>query len=510
MKSAYKHLKRYGDIESIRTGCFNCLLIQYKDAKDAAKLMKISRIEIDHTEFEIVSTNKFHDVANGVCAHQATEQTDSHLVHGAVEQSSNDILSTLNDDCLREIFRKLHRFADFSAVANVCKRFNKIALEIFPLKIKQKQFGFDELAVNGDVTLSRLESFLNTFSGFVYDAYLNLDGWNFQNVPNAPNIALKMINDHCKNLRSLEIRISKNENENKNQTNWMAIHAVLPKLNYLKMHFTPGSSIANDYFEFNDFLSACRQLETLIIKLHSVDFELTLPSITFPKLVKLKLENYSEIEEFLMHNTQLQKIMCLSLEHNSFIGRNMLNLQELTLHGVWEITDEDVLNAKNLSKNTKLKLKRLMTDGNNHPNIYKLKNITTFHAEIYDPFGANHLLSLAQQNKGLEKLVLKMMDQTLKFSDTLIHIQSMLYHANQLTQIKIDCSTELIRFDEKEYEKLLEVVESRRNRLKLTITIENHTFLFGKIAQSNYIRKEKLTIFGDKSDWLTVILYYTM
>lgn len=252
-----------------------------------------------------------------------------------------------------------------------------------------------------------------------------MNGLHFQNVPNAPNIALRMINDHCKNLRSLEIRISEHENANEIQTNWMAIHAVLPKLNYLKMHFTPRSSINNDYFQLNDFFSACRQLETFINFFYSGDFELTLPAITFPKLVKLKLENFSEITdvgEFLMHNTQLERIMCLSLEHNSFTGRNMLNLQELTLHGVWEITDQDVLNAKNLSKNTKLKLKRLMTNGNNYPNIYKLKNITTFHAEIYDPFGANHLLSLAQQNKGLEKLVLKMMDPTIKFSDTLIHI----------------------------------------------------------------------------------------
>lgn len=86
----------------------------------------------------------------------------------------------------------------------------------------------------------------------------------------------------------------------------------------------------------------------------------------------------------------------------------------------------------------------------------------------------------------------------------------MLYHANKLTEIKIDCYSELIRFDGKDYDSILEVVKSRPNRTKLTIHIENYTFLFGAINDFNYIRKEKLIVFGDRSDWLTVTLSYTM
>lgn len=257
----------------------------------------------------------------------------------------------MDDDCLREIFRSIS-LVNFCSVANVCKRFNAIAMEIFPLKIKQKTFNLDELIVNDDVTLLRLECFLTMFGTSIHAAHLNLDDLHFEYTPNAVNLALKMINNYCKNLRSLSIWIGNDENE----INWMEIYSILPMLKYLKIDID-HSVYAVD--SLTDFISSCCLLETLIIDARWGNFTLILPEITFPKLVKFKLSNYEhpELDKFLKHNTQLEKIKCFSF------GLNMLNIRTLSMQRVGRTVEDDVLDSKFLNENAKIKLENLFTDG---------------------------------------------------------------------------------------------------------------------------------------------------
>lgn len=73
----------------------------------------------------------------------------------------NNIFNDLDDDCVRETFRHLHSLVDFVSVANVCKRFNALAMGIFSFKIQQKTITLGDLMVvnRDDVTLLRLEHF---------------------------------------------------------------------------------------------------------------------------------------------------------------------------------------------------------------------------------------------------------------------------------------------------------------------------------------------------------------
>ncbi|XP_031635183.1 uncharacterized protein LOC116348344 [Contarinia nasturtii] len=501
MQSAYKCFKRFGSVHTIRTACVDCLFIQYKDAKDAAKVLKISQIEIDHIRFRILPADKFHDQITGCCTHHGhifTAQTNNLVT--IIKDSSKNILNDLNDDCLRQIFRNIHSLVDFCTVANVCKRFNAIGVEIFSLKINQKTFALSELNVNGDDTLLRLELFLTMFGASVQAAHLNFNDLHFGNTPNAENLALKMINNYCKNLRSLSIFIGCNENK----INWMEIHSVLPMLKYLKIHLH-HKVIKVDLL--TDFIAACCMLETMIIDC-GWDFQLILPEITFPKLVKFKLPNfiYPQLDRFLRHNTQLERINCFSFDHVRFIGLNMLNLRKLTLQGGRTVED-DVLNSKSLNKNVKIKLENLFTDGRDIGYVCQLKNITTIWAEVWAPFRANHLISLAKSQKELKKLTLYILDPKIKYPIDMI--KSMLSYADKLVDIIIVCGNGLrIQFNEKDFDEILKVLERRHNSINLNIKFTNSSFLSGKWHTE--WEKEKIIIFNDKSNRLNVISHYIM
>lgn len=456
-------------------------------------------------EFGILSAEKFHDQITGYCTHNGhfpLDKTNNNAMF--LEDLSKNILEYLNDDCLRSVFRNIHRLVNFCAVANVCKRFNAIALEIFSLKIKQNTFDLNQFIVNGDVRLQQLEKFLAMFGASIHAAYLNFNDVRIENTSKV-NLVLKMINNYCKNLRSLDIRIN---NDNKND--WVEIGSVLPMLKYLKIQFCNKNRIKVFFDAFTDFISACCLLETLIIDGGWSDFTLfTLPKITFPKLVKFKLFNYDphDLVDFLRHNTQLEKIKCFSFDYCAFIGSNMLNLRELSLQG-GRIVDDDVFQSKSLGKNVKIRLGNLMTDGDDVENVCQIKNITTYRAEVWTPFGANHLISLAQRHNQLKKLTLIILDPKIRYPIDMI--KPMLSYADQLAEIKIICRNTLrIRFNEKDFEEILGVIERRKNSIKLNINI-SHNCIFNSTHLSGKWEKEKMIIFSDKSNHLNVISHYVM
>lgn len=459
--------------------------------------MKIGQIEIDHIEFRIFPADRFHDQVTGCCTHNENIFTDPANNDAIIaKDSSKNIFNTINDDCLREIFRKIQHFVDFYSIVNVCKRFNNIGMEIFSLKIKRKIFSMHALSVNDDVTLLQLENFLTVFGTSVHAAYLNFDELNIDNTPDAINLALKLFNNHCKNLRSLHICIKNNENK----INLFEIRSVLPMLTYLKIGLHRD---VNTLDALTDFISACCRLETMII-VCGWNFTLILPEITFPRLVKFKLPNYeyTNLDRFLKHNTQLEKINCWGLHHCRFIGLNMLNLQKLTLQG-GKTTEDDVVNSKFLNENVKMKLENLFTDGGDIEYVNQMKNITNISAEVWAPFGANHLISIAQNQKELWKLTLSILDPKIKYPIDMV--KPMLSYANQLSEIRIIVRNGLrIRFNEKDFEEILKVVECRPNSTKLNITITNSFNL------SKKWEKEKIIAFNEKSNRLNVISHYVM
>lgn len=79
------------------------------------------------------------------------------------------LLTVLNDDCLRHIFRQFSCLVDFCSIANVCLKFNEIAREVFSLKIKKKKIRFCDLDVvwKGCITLPQIKYFFENFAASV-------------------------------------------------------------------------------------------------------------------------------------------------------------------------------------------------------------------------------------------------------------------------------------------------------------------------------------------------------
>lgn len=122
-----------------------------------------------------------------------------------------------------------------------------------------------------------------------------------ENIPDAPNILLKLLYKHCKNLRELVVVV---EIPNITKETLLEIRPLPSQLKCFHINLSPGSVFG----PFNDCLVYCTQLETLAITgLNRTQY--TLPAITFPKLIDFeKTVDDISSDEFLAHNPQMEKL----------------------------------------------------------------------------------------------------------------------------------------------------------------------------------------------------------
>lgn len=157
----YDFFKHFGKVEStndrslFKNRCFGKLyyvLVQFKDAKVAIDLIKRDRIIINCIEFEVKPLHKIFkpenetDINNTLSEDYKKSLSLSELnIKSSTDQdvpdidSPDNILNALNDDCLRLIFEKINRLSDFTPITKVCKQFERIAHEIFHLKIRKRR-----------------------------------------------------------------------------------------------------------------------------------------------------------------------------------------------------------------------------------------------------------------------------------------------------------------------------------------------------------------------------------
>lgn len=122
----YKLFKQYGEIESIRLGRsegIDFVLAQFKNDAAINDLVKKGEIELDGSKFVIKS---FHEIPNSKdelinCIESLKNLNIANPP--PPEGSHENILEALNDDCLSQIFEKIHYLADIHSITNVCKHF---------------------------------------------------------------------------------------------------------------------------------------------------------------------------------------------------------------------------------------------------------------------------------------------------------------------------------------------------------------------------------------------------
>lgn len=506
-RTAYPFFEKYGEVESTRRGIFNgvgYVLVQFKEARVAADLVKKRRIEIDGCKFEIKVFNT-HDsyVDSDLCADhftsgQTTDAGDnetSPLLQPPERVSSQNILNALDNDCLCLIFERIEHLADFHSISNVCNRFKEIAKTIFSLKIRRRKVDFCHFFFGNTILLSDVEMFLRNFGSSIIS--LELSEFYFEEIPNRSNVILKMINDYCTNLHRFTVGISGVEN-----LTLIEIQPLLSRLKYLNVN---QSTLSDD--QIAHLVSACPEIEMLEYgdtprRKREEIVRISLPEITFRKLIEFKIHvGCTNLKEFLACNPQLEKVH--GVESSSvcnFALQNMSKLKELTLTNDYDlITDGDRINPNHFN-HLRVNMMYTILDGN-MDDIYLIKSISELTLYLYTRWDEDHLIRLFQNLKNLKKIwILQGWFATHLITNAII--KNMLQCANNLSELQIlgpiDCL--LQDFDEIDYDDILKIVKSRNSHMKLKIRLCSQTQYFDCIKDF----KEKLIILNRCPEWLTV------
>lgn len=179
-----------------------------------------------------------------------------------------NIADVLNDDCLMEIFQRLH-MRDLYTIAWTCKRLRALAVRVFQGRYRQRRFGSSDLKRDG---ISRPRTWLSQYVHCVRIFRPTSVGLCYQY---DKNIMLRALAEYCPDLEEIDIGEADIE-----PPTMAALRPVLPRLRQLVI----GATDAYDNCGDVDW-----RLEKLNIEIHD---NLALPSIKTPRLTELRLTNY--------------------------------------------------------------------------------------------------------------------------------------------------------------------------------------------------------------------------
>lgn len=313
------------------------------------------------------------------------------LMMAPTDDSPQNILHALNDDCLRGIFNQLDVVSLYKA-AYVCQRFNGIAKQAFKSRYRQKGFRLMKDAYNKRSALSlfEIDMILQTFGSdvciFGADAELNQE------------ILLRMCVKHCPEIESIDLT----------GVRWSAsietdIRRLLPRLKKLKL-FPVNRCSTGDLF-IGDW-----PLE----KLHLAGkFDWETSKINMPNLIELSLFAWWEklTERHLQHsisgNPQLR-----SVKFELFtISASMFNLLPKYLSDFHEIKFESC----RVVMNGETDAPPILTEWNN------IKSLGELHIRCSKGFPTEELLALLAVNGApLKSLALGMCEE-MKINNNFVH-----------------------------------------------------------------------------------------
>lgn len=406
------------------------------------------------------------------------------MLEPPAESSPSNILNALDDQCLREIFERIHQVSDFYTISNVCMRFNEVAKEAFASKFKHTSISIDEIINSRQITLAHLLHFLQNYGASIVSLSCPTD---------QSTIVLRVINEYCKKLRHLKICIAASCKVIPIET-----YSLFEKLKSLDISFQSGY----DYSQHNifHFILACPQLESLKIRNFHLPFEIVLPAITLPKLTEFKCYNYEKfsVRPFLQCNPQLENLQTFySADLCYFIRECMPNLKTIKItHAHQPGPDLD-----DLRRDLMVKMSGLRKIEDMDP----MANVTSLQMDYL-----NYVTGSNEQdiiNVGVKFPKLKRLKIVAKnpydniFSHSLI--EEILRNAHHLTDLTISFPDAfcLEGTRQSDYRSFLDIVKNRTNRKKLNINIESRET--PKRYQSKWQRK--LNVLNSESEWLTLI-----
>lgn len=339
---------------------------QFKVFKGYGSIIQIHRRDEAKCDVHYRSLNKQPLIKDMECASECFEYRPMPYEHGpnAVPKSSSPvvrfkglqtapaqnapshILRMLNDDCLFHAFRRMH-LLDLVQVANVCRRFQQIAANVFLTRYPRGKFDLRDLRHSGDVTLSQMDDCLQAFGACIKSIDVTFELHE--------EILLGMVAEHCTHLEELEFNGASVTMET-----ILALRPFVEQLTAVTLR-TMTDDIALMF-------SARSRLQTLYI--HSRVGSSTLPAtlrlpqlrdvqligvLAAPAVFEAFIQRHGTIERLLITDRQLDRGLMHSIpRHLARLERLVLvgNCPEHTFFSNWE----------------RLKcLRQLVFDGRNYP-----------------------------------------------------------------------------------------------------------------------------------------------
>lgn len=485
-----EYFERFGDVEAVRVhsknGNHHYGFVQFKMEECAKRALSMKSHRIGNCFVKVKAADKWHQPVARQEDHWHESDEDEGpqdlLLVPPEEDSAQQILNILNDDCLRVVF-KFFELNDLCNTAMVCVRFQQHAIDAFSLKYRNlSMFEFD--SPNKD----QVESLFKNFGPLINS--VEADSYHVKYICEQNDFLSKM-QTKCVNLMELKL-ISFSELKPE-------YHSLFAKLQRLSLEYCELGDGMEDLF------GVCEQLRTLNVKACETE-NAAFINQTFPMLEEAKFDDLDdvyndELRGFIRSNPTLTKLKIngfhtFPTEFLSTIGQHLPNLTQLEivdvnfegendfqrdivflgqLHSLevlkielcyFSITQLVTSLVTNQTPIQHLELINGVTDNKAIEDLSQLKRIKMLNLSNINNLKSEHLIDLAKELPELNELLLCEISDDF---DT-IAMKKVVANAKKLSKLKLE-SVYGIEIDVDDFKAMLKSVQSRAERAKLIIKI---------------------------------------
>lgn len=424
-------------------------------------------------------------------------------VNLATEQNSK-LLKTLNNDCLRKIFQYLN-IKDLSKAADVCIRFNQLAVDAFVTDHRQDLVKIDlkNCWLNAKYfrKFDENEAIFRNFGALVKSLQIKNNIWINKQRILFGTIMLNAASEYITTGSLTELHLSGIEfNEEMTNIRSLFEHLEVLSLTNCNLHSYPGH-----------FLNTCFKLKSL--RINCCELSQGTIDYRFPKLEELDFRiseklHYFHLNILIRLNPTLRKVKLefdelYSVEFFDVLRQNLPNLMELDIkrschsfdfyHDQWKM-------ARILSQLKTLKVLKL----NYLSTVYFIaslcskmveNNVAIEHLELCDECIADNIISSVAQFKQLKfvkfcKIYNLNDDDLVQLAQELprleqLHLENcwnitfdgiaqIVAHANKLSSLLFHPEYGM-RLNKNNYQHLLQSIQNRPDQLPLTIETKSRS-----------------------------------
>ncbi|XP_031637591.1 uncharacterized protein LOC116350022 isoform X2 [Contarinia nasturtii] len=176
--SAFKHFGEIKNITILRVKnyplYYRYVIVEFITSQEAHAALLKRQITIRHHNIIVKPCEESNFVLHEKFCSTGADQTakiEDILLQPPDKESPKNILNALNDDCLYEVFKRMHP-SNYVLIGNVCVRFDRILKEMIGRKYKNKMFHITDIQL---FTLFQADDYLRYFGSSIYQAEVNFD-----------------------------------------------------------------------------------------------------------------------------------------------------------------------------------------------------------------------------------------------------------------------------------------------------------------------------------------------